>query len=110
MIENLRREVLQKERKLIELEEQCANPPPPATLSEHVVFKCNEAPSMSTKDLQKRIPKSSIQTPLEALLGNDVSANHDGLSGDHEQCQHVHWQPVSLDTVINAAKSARNQH
>ena len=65
---------------------------------------------MSTKDLRKRIPKSSIQAPLEALLGNDVSSNRDGLSGDREQCQHVPWQPVSLDTVMNAAKSARNQH
>ena len=65
---------------------------------------------MSTKDLRKTIPKSSIQTPLEALLGNDVSANRDGQSGDREQCQHVPWQPVSLDTVMNAAKSERNQH
>ena len=31
-------------------------------------------------------------------------------SGDREQCQHLHWQPVSLNTVMNAAKSARNQH
>ena len=58
-----------KERELAELEEQSRLSRPddiPAAM-----LTRNEAASMTSKDLRRRFPKSSVQTPLDAILGDE---------------------------------------
>ena len=100
IIENLRKQIQMKERELAELEEQSQSSRPddiPAAM-----LTRNEAASMTSKGLRRRFPKSSVQTPLDAILGDEKE------NGVDEWHSHIP-PPTSLESVTHAKSATRQE-